>query len=847
MKNTFLLSFFLVFSYASLTAQPISKASYETMIILAEEAMATNDYVNALEQYELAYEDREDPDLVPILAELKYQIRDYRGAERLYSRLLRKDPENIYAEQRFNYARVLKMQGKYDEAIQEFQTYLSQTTDETKKAMAQKELNGAELGMSGGGSTKGVEAEAIKNRKLNTKVSQYSPALSPSGRVFYYSSWAGKGIITADDADDPEQFARIFSSQIDEDGKYEDPEPLGPEINRPGYNSVNVSLSPDGNRMYFNRILLTGNVVSESKIYMSEGGDGAWKSANEVVGVNGDYSALQPAVGDLYGKEVLFFVSDMEGGQGGKDIYYATHQGEGVYGDPINLGPSINTAGDEKTPFWFDGTLYFSTDGRSTLGGKDIFYAVWNGTNWSEAENMGPAYNGAADDAYFRLYDEGYKGYFTSNRIEGASAHAKGCCDNIYAFGVPRQYVDLIVGTFSDDEGNKAPLMGVTVQLVDNGLAAGTEGTQSLTMANGNVFKYGLDFERPYTIVATHPDYFPDTVTFNTNGVVDSKTFEQRMYLNPKPTEPIYEEFIIDQPIEMENIIYDFDDDRITEQAEIDLQYIYQLMVDSTTLKIELGSHTDIRGEDNYNKDLSQRRTESARRWLMRKGIARDRINVQGYGETVPKTVTAKLAKKIDFLEEGDILTEAFINNLETEEQREQAHEQNRRTEIKIIEGPTSIRIKTIREKTTEENERGSNIGNTSKAPRQGDLIEVSKMSSLYGQKNLKGLPIMQFESRTYDVGKVTKGDKRSFSYIFTNNGEGNLIIDLISACDCTTTNQDDLVGKTFEPGDSATIEVVFDSADKDESETIDVDIYLRNDDNDGNPIMEMIRYDFEM
>lgn len=120
-------------------------------------------------------------------------------------------------------------------------------------------------------------------------------------------------------------------------------------------------------------------------------------------------------------------------------------------------------------------------------------------------------------------------------------------------------------------------------------------------------------------------------------------------------------------------------------------------------------------------------------------------------------------------------------------------------------------------------------------------------MSTLYGQKDVSGLPIMQFESRSYTVGKVTKGEKKSFSYTFTNRGEGDLIIDLISACDCTTTNQDELTGKVFKPGDSGVIEVTFDSSDKDESETIDVDIYLRNDDNEGNPIMEMLKYDFEM
>ncbi|PSR13139.1 MAG: hypothetical protein DA408_11135 [Bacteroidetes bacterium] len=876
MRNIFSLIFCLLLPSYLVLAQPISTSSYETKLQLGEEALASKDYANALTQYEEAYDDRKDDALVPLLAEINMQLRDYRTAERWYKQLLRRDKDNVFTEAHYDFARILKMQGKYDEAIEEFQTYLAIGTDAQKKQLAQIELNGAELGMSMPGNAKGVTVEALDRKTINTPVSQYTPALNPAGTILYFASWVGKDIIIMDDENDPEKYARIYMSAVSEKDGYGDPVPLGPEINRPGYHSANVSLSPDGRRMYFNRIKLTGNVPSESKIYLSEGGDDDWKSANEVVGVNGDYLALQPSVGELYGKEVLFFTSNMEGGEGGLDIYYATYQGEGVYGDPVNLGPSINTPGDEYTPFWFDGTLYFSSDGYPSLGGQDVFYAVWNGTNWSAPNNMGKAYNTAADEISFRLFDDGYRGFFTSNRPEGRSVQGKTCCDDIYSFAIARQFVDLVVGAFGeniqeDGKTKREPLMGATVQLIDGSVAAGVEGTQSLTMNNGNVFNYGLTFEHAYTLIATHPDYFPDTMTFNTVGITDSKTIEQRMYLKPRPKEPEFITVEIEQPIELENILYDFDDDRITKQSEIDLQTIFELMNEYPDMKIELGSHTDARGEDNYNKDLSQRRAESARRWLMRMGIGRDRIVAQGYGETVPKTVTAKLAEKLAFLKEGDILTEDFIKTLATEAEQEEAHQQNRRTEFKIIEGPTSIKIKTTRLKKQDDKDRGNDIGAASSpvsppaaapavkastpvrpavaAPRttQPDPVKVSTMSSLHGQTNLKGLPIMQFTERTKSIGTVPKGEKRTFSYTFTNKGTGNLVIDLISACDCTTTNQDELVGKTFKPGQSGTLHVVFDSSEKDEDETIDIDIYLRNNDNQGHPIVEMLNYSFKL
>lgn len=838
-----------------LAAQPIGTSSYETKIELGEIAYARGDYNNARDQYEQAYEDKEDPELVPILADINTRLRDYRGAESYYRRLLRRDKENTYAELRFDYAEVLKMQGKYDDAITEYQQYLALGTDSEKRQLAQLALTGAELGLSMPGTAKGVSVAPLDKRTINTRTSEYSPALSPTGNVLYYTSSSTEDVIVADDKNDPEKFFRIFQSEIkteDEKTSFEKPEALGPEINRPGYHSVNVSLSEDGRRMYFNRILLEeGNIITEAKIYMSEGGDGGWKSANEVVGVNGDFMALQPIVGELFGDEVLFFVSDMEGGEGGKDIYYAKYQGDGVYADPVNLGPSVNTTGDDEGPFWFDGTLYFSSDGYPSLGGLDIFYSVWDGSNWSDPVNMGKAYNSPADEKYFRLFDDGYQGFFTSNRPEGRSIGGKTCCDDIYGFTIARQYVDLIVGTF--DEAKK-PILGATVQLIDESMIDESSNTESLTMAKVNRFDFGLNFERQYTIVASHPDYYADTVTIGTNGITDSKTFTEYLFLKAKPKPPTTRTLIINEPIVMENILYDFDDDRITDQAEIDLEKIYTWMTEYPDMEVELGSHTDSRGEDNYNRDLSQRRANSARRWLMRKGIDRERIAAQGYGESVPKVVDTLMNQKYPFLGVGDILTEEYIEALSTEEEQEEAFQQNRRTEFKITAGPTSIEIKRTITVPAEEgsNDRKSNLAPSSSssgkaAVEQHDPPTIDRLSSLYGQADLKGVPVMQFKDRRLSLGAVTKGQKRSFTYTFVNQGDTDLVIDLISACDCTSTNQDVIVGKTYKPGEGDTIEVTFNSEDKDESETIDIDIYLRNNDTAGNPIVEMLQYSFDI
>ncbi|RME93440.1 MAG: hypothetical protein D6772_15900, partial [Bacteroidetes bacterium] len=263
MKQIFLCTIVLL-SYALLPAQPISTSSYETKISSGKQYMELGNYAAAREVLTEAYEDREDPELIPILAEANMKLRDYRQAESWYRRLLRRDRDNEFAELRFDYAEVLKMQGKYDDALQEYQRYLELGTDAEKKRRAQLAITGIEMALSLPDSKKGVSVEALDRRTINTRTSEYSPALSPSGRVLYYSSSQTEDIIEVTDKNDPKKFFLIFQSELQKkenrDGtttvEFGKPEQLGPEINRPEYHSTNVSLSPDGRRMFFNRIKL---------------------------------------------------------------------------------------------------------------------------------------------------------------------------------------------------------------------------------------------------------------------------------------------------------------------------------------------------------------------------------------------------------------------------------------------------------------------------------------------------------------------------------------------------------------------------------------------------------------
>ncbi len=833
---------FLMAGVLALSAQPISKPKYDELVEFAGELHANHNYVMALEKYEEAYDDKKDRALTLPIAQLHYLVRDYTKAERWYDRLLKRDKENKYAEERFAYGRVLKMNGIYDEAITELQTFVEETENDSLRTLAKAEIAGAQMAMEMPENTSSVEILNV-GRDVNSSFSEYTPALGRGGQALYFTAFDTKSVIEIKDPSDDKIFAKIYQSQKEDDG-WSKPKVLEPKINRPGVHNANVSISPDGNTMFITRAILNGNVLEQSKIYYCVGGEGSWGAANEVKGINGDYIVTNPVVGELFGKEVLFFVSDMPGGYGGFDIYYATRTGDGEYDLPVNLGETINTIADDETPFYFDGTLYFSSTGHPGLGGFDLFYSVWDGTKWSDPQNMGKGFNTSVDDRALFMSEDGYTGFMTSNREGGRSTHGKTCCDDIYSFEIAKLYADLVTGVFDD---KKQVLKGATVELVQmqNDIRGKAD---SKTNGKGNRFDFGLELEMPYMLVASKEGYFPDSVTFNTVGLEESKTFKQNFFLKAKPVpppEPEYDTITIEEAFVLENILYDFDDDRIKKEAETDLEVVFELMNEYPDMKIELSSHTDYRGDDAYNEDLSQRRAESARRWLIRKGVSRDRIEAKGYGENKPQTVSAKNAFGKEFLAEGTILTPSFIDSLANKDEQEAAHDLNRRTEFKIIEGPTSITIKRTRLKKNNKKTPPKRNALPKPRPSAKDTFKISKLSSLYGKKIKKGVPIMQFKERMVDFGKVPKGEKRYHIFEFTNVGDQDLLIANHIACECTTV---DYSIRAVKPGETGEIDVTFDSTEKDGEEIITFELFLENTiPGSEEPIIEKLQYKFEV
>jgi len=647
--------------YVVSSAQPLKEVPAYMHIEVAEERMETADYYNALDQYEEAYKQERTNELGYEIALLHYKLRDYKRAERWLSRVISKDETGQYPDAVFKYAMTLKMSGKYEEAIEALNVYAGMVDDEMLLAKADNEFAGIQLAM---------EAEAPielviehMGKKVNSRYSEFGPAMHPDG-LLYIGALPGKEVKLLIDA----PFSMIYKTELDKKEKWEKPKALPDKINRPGYHTANPRFSEDGSRMYFTRALMEGDDLVE--IFTSTMGKSSWGAANEVVPVNGDFIATHPTIGYLLGNEVMIFSSDMNGGEGGFDLYYSIRNGEN-YTSPINLGAIMNTPYDEVTPYFHDNRLYFSSDGWPSIGGLDIFYVEWDGTNWTEPKNLGAGYNSGYDDWYFNANKEGTRGFIVSNRPsdETRSVKSKTCCDDIYTFEIRDIILDLMTNVF--DDKTKEALMGAKVtkfEVVNN--RPGKSETKSNEISND--FNFLLDPDKSYKVTVERDGYFPKEFEFNTVGFYEERTFTSDIYLEKAPSDDTETRtIVINEPIRLNNIYYDFDDDKILSDAEKDLEVIMNLMDDYPTMVIELSSHTDAQGNDRYNERLSQRRAQSAVDWLIRSGIDPDRMEAVGYGE-------------------NQILNRC-VNGVRCTDDE---HRFNRRTEFKIIAGPTSIEIK---------------------------------------------------------------------------------------------------------------------------------------------------------
>lgn len=827
-----------IFLLATLSAntQPLSEPTYEMKLEYAYELYAEKDYYNAHDMFQECYRDSRDVQLLPQLAKLNYLLRDYERAERWYDRYISRDEEKLYVEDRFYYARILRILGKEEESREMFLEFMELSDDEDLNNRAEVELLGMEV-------TRGMEQPedlfiTAISQNINSGLTDLSPAVGPDDKL-YYATFNRSSRITYTEDEQP-HFLRIYSAAPDEDD-WAAGERMRHRINRENYHTGNVSISSDGRTMFFTRSQIQGEELIESEIYISSYDGSDWGAPQRLEGVNGDWIATHPAQGELFGNQVLYFSSNMDGGRGGFDIYYATHQGGNKYSIPVNLGETINTAGNEVTPHYIDGKLFYSSDGHPGMGGLDAFASTWDGTRWSDPVNKGPGVNTPYDDFYLRLDENEKNGFMVSNRPydRKRTSRSKSCCDDIFRVKVEDVKVNYLATVL--DENNQ-PLFGSTIKLqeirkgeVVNEISASNE--------DGNTFNVPLQPEKSYRIIIDRDEYHSDSISVNTVGLEEDTTFEREFFLLER--DPVIEIISINEPIRLNNIYYDFDDDQILPEAEKDLDYLYELMVDYSNMVIELSAHTDARGNPSYNMNLSQRRADSAKEYLVNKGIDRNRIQAVGYGET-------------------KILNQCVPNVECTEEE----HRLNRRTEFKILEGPKTIEIRKERIELRGDAPQGNlkleddqnsvnwdwirNLQSLASVelhpmPQSGlqswinnreiKLDSVPDGGNSQSQHELKEVRYadIKFEKQFHDFGLIKKTDRPEHIFEFVNTGDVDLIIDFVTACECTEL---DWPTSPISPGERGQIKAVYDPTEREGEQEVTIDIIANT-----NPMVKSARF----
>jgi peptidoglycan-associated lipoprotein len=418
-----------------------------------------------------------------------------------------------------------------------------------------------------------------------------------------------------------------------------------------------ASLSSDGRTMYFTYSKPINGQDLGAKIYVSQRASGEWGEAQELkLFKDSSITVGHPSINAS--GDTLYFVSDAPGGYGGKDIYMAISNGS-EWDDIRNLGPQINTSEDELFPYVRqDGRLYFSSKGHPGYGGLDLFYATRQDTIW-EIFNMGTPFNTNADDFGITFAGNTENGFFSSNR-----GQKKGY-DLIYSFLLP-QLEFIVEGNVTDNNGQH--LSEATLRLIGN------DGTNVKTqIRRDGTYRLKLNKNTRYAMLVNARGYLNEKQTFTTEGLEDSYTYQHNFVLSP-----------ISKPVKMSNIFFLFGSWELTPDSEEGLKALVKLLNDNPNITIELAAHTDLVGQNEANQELSLRRAQTVVDYLIRNGIEQERLTAVGYGEEKPVVVDEILHKQYPYLPKDQVLDEAFITTL-TAEQQELCNSLNRRTEFRVL------------------------------------------------------------------------------------------------------------------------------------------------------------------
>lgn len=570
-------------------------------------------------------------------------------------------PEDIYY-----HANALMKVERYDEALAEFDKFIqNENAPDSMLGFAQTGILGCHYALDGNNEKMEVIVTMADTAVFNKGTSSFAAMYWGSDEKLLFTSAREGGVVFDPEKQQSEFLCDLYWTEK-VDGTWNNARNFGRPLNSASHDAAGCFNNNDV--IFYTR--WADDDRREQHIYLARMINMDFFEAYRLdtnVNMPG-YKSMHPFV--TADGSTLYFSSNRPGGMGGMDIWKVGLDENGnVVTDPENLGEPINSPANEVTPFFTRNTLFFSSDGHFSIGGLDIYKAAWleEFEYFDNPLNMGLPINSSKDDAYM-IWDESMRyGFFSSDREPCDAGH----CYDIYE--VTNAPITISIEGYVLDSETEDPLPGATVTFKDV-----TYGFEPFVVTADEDGFYSSDLKQDIEVFmkAQHPGYFADAASAETHSITESTILEQDFFLNAIPPDEI----------EIAGIEYDFDSDKLRPKSEEILDELVEFLELNDNLVVEINSHTDNRGSDTYNMDLSKRRAQSCVNYLIKSGIPSERLIPRGYGESTPTHLVDENKKPIIGSDgERIYLTKEYIDALPTKKQREEMHQRNRRTAFKVV------------------------------------------------------------------------------------------------------------------------------------------------------------------
>lgn len=691
--------FTILFALASLNVycqddQALNNKTAKELLDRADLDFEDGKYIDALDKYSKLHDFKPSDLYYKLMMGICYS---YSPSEKSKSIEIIEQVKTVNPEYNlvnFYLARAYAVNYQFDKALELFNMYLSRGSSEEveEQATAQKMMQNCKNAIEILRDT--IKENIIENVQspINSQYSEYVPVISAdeSVMIYTYRGIRSKGADKLPVSMNSETYTEDVFISYNKNGEWTEPESIGNNINSDGHDAA-IALSVDGQTLFIYKSENNNN----GDIYISKLKGKNWSKPEAIKGDVNKKDSWEGSVSLSANGKVLYFASDRSGGYGGRDLYKAELQDDGSWGNVQNLGTKINTNYNDDAPFIHpdNQTLYFSSEGHTSIGGYDIFYSKLDEYNsFSDPQNIGYPINTINDDRYFVLAADGKTGYYSGG---GENSIGEQDIFRIITGKVGKPVLALLLGNvyFNDAPiGSMMSLFKATEGDLE-GTFKSNEETGKYVMAltpgryeieveleSGEIVRDSINLEEIKEYVELYKDFriYSDPGLIAKNNVGLQEVLNKTLSGEPKTIDTLFTDnagkpkdvkgLEAGRSFVLNNIYYDWNKATLRPESTQELDRLVVILNENPTVKVEISSHTDTRGSDVYNQNLSQKRANSVVAYLTNKGIKKDRFKALGAGETNPVDDCSK-----------------YQDCGETRNDDCPCHQKNRRTEFKVL------------------------------------------------------------------------------------------------------------------------------------------------------------------